>query len=78
MSILMCSKRRDKSNVNNFTAQSVCFWNFSGLHFPAFRLNIERYSASLRIQSECEKMRTRKTPNADTFYAVSITSKKCE
>ena len=26
---------------------------------------------SLRIQSECEKMRTRRTPNTDTFYAVS-------
>ena len=24
----------------------------------------------LRIQSECGKMRTRKTPNTDTFHAV--------
>ena len=25
---------------------------------------------SLRIQFECGKMQTRKTPNTDTFYAV--------
>ena len=30
-----------------------------------------RYSVSLRIQSECGKMRTRITPNTDTFYAVT-------
>ena len=28
------------------------------------------YSVSLRIQSECGKMRTRITPNTDTFYEV--------
>ena len=33
-------------------------------------LNTERYEVSLRIQSECRKMRTRITPNMDTFYAV--------
>ena len=27
---------------------------------------------SLRIQSECEKMRARITPNTDTFHAVYI------
>ena len=46
----------------------------SGLHFPAFGLDTERYSvysASLRIQSECGKIRTRITPSTDTFYAVS-------
>ena len=29
-------------------------------------------SVSLRIQSECWKMRTRKTPNIDTFHAVAV------
>ena len=43
---------------------------YFGPHFPAFGLNTERYSESLRIQSECEKMRTRMTPNMDIFYAV--------
>ena len=30
----------------------------------------QRYSASLRIQSKCWKIRTRKTLNTDTFYSV--------
>ena len=41
-------------------------------HFPAFGLNTERHGASLRIQSECRKIWTRKTPNTDTFHAVSM------
>ena len=45
--------------------------SYSGPHFPAFELNTERYSVSLRIQSECGKMRTRITPNTDTFYSVT-------
>ena len=36
-------------------------------------MNTERYSVSLRIQSECGKMRTRITPNTDTFYVVFVT-----
>ena len=31
----------------------------SGPYFPAFGLNTERYFVSLRIQSECGKIRTR-------------------
>ena len=34
---------------------------FSGLHFPVFGLNTEIYRVNLRIQSECRKIRTRKT-----------------
>ena len=30
----------------------------------------DRYSVSLRIQYECGKIRTRKTPNMDTFHIV--------
>ena len=33
---------------------------FSDPYFPAFRLNTERYSVPLRIQSECGKRRNRK------------------
>ena len=33
---------------------------FSGLYFPAFGLNTERFSVTLRIQSKCGKIRTRK------------------
>ena len=36
----------------------------------------ERYGVSLRIQSICGKIRTRITPNADTFYAVPSTNQQ--
>ena len=52
--------------------KSVRIRSYSGLYFPAFGLNTERYSVSLRIQSECGKMRTRITPNTDTFHAVML------
>ena len=38
----------------------------SGSYFLAFGLNTEKYS------SECGKIRTRITPNTETFYAVII------
>ena len=31
------------------------------------RINADRYGVSLRIQSKCGKMRTRKNPNTDTL-----------
>ena len=55
------------------SVKSVHIRSFSGPFLPAFGLNTERYPASLRIQSECGKIRTRKTPNTDTFYAMLIT-----
>ena len=54
--------------------KSVRIPSFSGSYFPAFALNMERYSVSLHIHSECGKIRTRKTPNTDTFHAVSKVS----
>ena len=50
--------------------KSVRTRSYSGPCFPAFGLNRERYSVSIRIQSECGKIRTRVTPNTDTFHAV--------
>ena len=41
--------------------KSVYIRSYSGPHFP-----------SLRIRSECGKMRTRITPNTDTFHAVNV------
>ena len=41
--------------------KSVRIQNVSGLYFPAFGLNTERYSVSLGIQSEFGKIWTRKT-----------------
>ena len=59
---------------NNFglehCVKSVLIRSFSGLYFPTFGLHTERYSVSLRIQSECGKIRTTKTPNIDNFHAV--------
>ena len=49
---------------------SVRIWSYSGPDFPAFGLNKERYSVSLRIQSDCGKIRTIIYPNTDIFYAV--------
>ena len=55
---------------NNHWVKSVRIWNYSVPYFPSFRLNTERYSVFLRIQFECRKIRTRITPNTDTFNAV--------
>ena len=57
-----------------FTAWRVRIQRYSGLYFPAFGLNTERYGVSLRAQFECAKIRTRITPNTDIFCAVSIIS----
>ena len=56
-----------------------CIRSYSGLHFPAFALNTERYSVSFRIQSECGKIRTIIIPNPDTFFTVNLfyKSSKC-
>ena len=55
---------------NLHCVKSVRIRSFSGPFFPAFGLNMEGYSVSLRIQFESGKVRTRKTPNTDTFHAV--------
>ena len=71
-------ERHDQENCLNLPltdthcVKSVRIRSYSGPHFPAFGLNTERYSVSLRIQSECGKIRTRITPNRDTFYAVTV------
>ena len=52
--------------------KSVRIPSYAGPHFPIFRLNTERYGVSLRIWSECGKMRARMIPNTDTFHAVIL------
>ena len=52
--------------------KSVRTRSFSGQYFPAFGLNTERHEVFLLIQSEFGKIRTRKTPNMDTFQAILI------
>ena len=50
--------------------------SYSAPHFSVLGLNMERYEVSLHIQSKCWKMRTRITPNTDTFHAELISSAK--
>ena len=52
--------------------KNVCIRSYSHLYFPVFGLNMERYGVSLHIQYKYGKMRTRITPNTDTFYAGLI------
>ena len=57
--------------LDSHCGKSVRIRSYSGLYFPAFRLNMEKYGVSLHIQSECGKIWNRITPNTDTFHAVS-------
>ena len=52
--------------------KSICISSFSGPYFPAFELSTDRYFVSLRIQSECGKIQTRKTQNTDTFTQCTV------
>ena len=62
---------RSPSKFNPFhCGKIVRIRSYSGPDFPAFELNTERYSVSLRIQSECREMQTIITPNKDIFYAM--------
>ena len=58
-----------KTDIDSYV-KSVRIRSYSVLYFPAFGLNMERYSVSLCIQSECGKIRTSITRNTDTFQAV--------
>ena len=62
--------------MNSHRVKSIRIRSYSDPHFPALGLNTERHSVSLRIQSECGKMRTRVTPNTENFQAVSLTKMK--
>ena len=63
-----------------YCVKSVRIRSFSGPYFLAFGLNTERYWVSLRILSECGKIRARKTTNTGTFHAVyviEVNSQRC-
>ena len=55
-----------------YCVKSVRIRSYSGPYFPAFELNMERYSVSFSVQSICGKIRTRITPNTETFYAGMV------
>ena len=70
----MCEPTRISKNIfSKHCVKSVRIRSYSGPYFPAFGLITERYFVSLRIQSECGKMRTSITSNTDIFYAVFVT-----
>ena len=56
-------KGKEKADNNNDDQTSRC-------------VKSVRIRRSLRIQSECGKIRTRITPNTDTFYAVTFSAKE--
>ena len=61
----------DPNQIHDYhCVKSVRIRSYSGPYYSAFGLNTERYSVYLHIQSECGKVRTRITPNTDTFYVV--------
>ena len=53
--------------IIQYYVKSVRVQSYSCPYFPEFGLNTERHEVSLHIQSECGKIRTRITPNTDTF-----------
>ena len=55
-----------------YCVKSIRVQSFFGPYFLAFELNTEKYGVSLRTQSKCGKIRTRKSPNAETFHAVKV------
>ena len=55
-------------NISASLREEPPYSEFFTLFFPAFRLNTEIYRVRLCIQSKCEKLRTTKTPNTETFY----------
>ena len=55
---------KTQTKLASYTAWSVGFGNFSGPHCPVFGL------------SEYGKIQTIKTPNMDTFYAVTLSIKR--
>ena len=65
----------DRGILERHCVKSVRIGSFYAPYFPAFGLNTERNSVSLRIQYECGKIRTRQTPNTDTFYEVRYCEK---
>ena len=53
---------------NKHCVKRALIQSYSGPYFAAFALNTKRYSVSLRIKSECGKIRIRITLNTDTFH----------
>ena len=73
LKIRICVKITDNKKYLHYV-KNVHIRSFFGSYFPTFGLNTKRYGVSFRIQSECGKIRTRKTPNTNTLHTVLTTS----
>ena len=69
---LTMALNNSESSRHNHCVKSVRIRSYSGPYFSAFGLNAEWYLVSLRIHSECGKIRSRITLNIGTFYAVNL------
>ena len=72
LKLIKSKNQNSKNNGYIHCVKSVRIRSYSGPHFSAFRLNMEKFGVSLRIQSECGKMQITISPNTDIFYAVDI------
>ena len=70
MSLKKLSNNTTYRGASLHCVKSVQIWSFSGPYFPVFGLNAEIYPVNPRIQSKYGKIRTKKTPYLDKFYAV--------
>ena len=67
-----------KQTLHKMYPYQELFWSAFSPHFPAFGLNTERYCISpysVRMRENAGKMRTRITPNTDSFYAKKASKK---
>ena len=65
--------RKQLTPESNHYVKSVRIRSFSGPYLPALELEYLsiKYEVSLHIQSECGKIRTRKTPYLGRFHTVT-------
>ena len=62
----------DNITTSETLRKNCPYSEFSGPHLPPFGLHMEIYRVNIRIQSEYWKIRTRKIPNTNIFYAVKV------
>ena len=74
-------RKLNPQKMSVFGVESVRIRSFSGPYFPAFGLNTKRYfwpvysrirSEYREVRSKYGKIRTRITPNTDTFSAIPV------
>ena len=83
MEVFLQNSIRDVLHAPKYAShyiKSVRIRSYSGPHFPTFStFGINMDSVYLFVfspnEGKCGKMRTRMTPNTDTFYAVSVSNR---